>query len=213
MEDLLKKREVRVTIKTNKLYGLILSGGKSKRMGTDKGSLNYHGKSQVEHLFEMLNDLTDETFVSCRKEQTELKHIQGLPKVIDAFDDLGPSGGILSAFNQEPEASWLVLACDMPYLNSESLVHLIENRDPQKVATCFYNGEKKWPEPLCAIYEPSSVERINYYVGLGKPCPRKVLMNSEVNILEPLETRVLVNANTLADLESFKKEKENNHEA
>tara|TARA_Y100000590_G_scaffold283855_2_gene319350 strand:- start:26035 stop:26643 length:609 start_codon:yes stop_codon:yes gene_type:complete len=202
-----------VTIKTNKLYGLILTGGKSKRMGTDKGSLNYHGKTQVEHLYELLEGLTDKTFISCREDQANLDHLKSFPKVLDAFDDLGPSGGILSAFKQDPNASWLVLACDMPYLNRESLVHLIKNRDTNQVATCFFNGEKKWPEPLCAIYEPSSVERINHFVNLGKPCPRKVLMNSDVKILEPLQEKVLLNANTLSDLESFKKEKELSHEA
>ena len=54
---------------TAKLYGLVLSGGKSTRMGTDKGLLDYFGKSQRVYSIEMLEKLNLKTFLSVRKEQ------------------------------------------------------------------------------------------------------------------------------------------------
>lgn len=188
------------------LYGLVLSGGKSKRMGRDKGSLNYHGKSQVAHLYGLLEGLTEKTFVSCRSDQASSDHIKEFPRIEDHYIGFGPTGGILSAFHLHPEAAWLVLACDMPFINEDTIRELLEKRNSYKMATCFYNGEKKWPEPLCAIYEPKAALKLGYYLANGKPCPRKVLMNSSVECLKPIEEAALKNANTPSDFEHFRLE-------
>lgn len=186
-----------------KLKALILTGGKSSRMGKDKGAIEYHGKSQVSFLYDLLKDQVDETYISCRSEQKGERHLEGFPLIEDSVEVFGPSAGILSAFKKDPQASWLVLAVDMPFVNGSTITELIKKRNHKKMATCFHNGEKKWPEPLCAIYEPSIVKNIQHYVELGKPCPRKVLMNSDIELLVPLEERVLQNANTPQDFQKI----------
>ncbi len=178
------------------LYGLVLTGGKSTRMGTDKGALNYHGKSQIAYLYELLSKVTDQTFVSCRADQTTSEHIKNYRTIEDRFLDFGPTGGILSAFHKYPYASWMVVACDMPFINLETITDLVNNRNPYRLATCFYNGEKKWPEPLCAIYEPKAMLKLGHYLSIGKPCPRKVLMNSRIQCLDLNNQNALNNINT-----------------
>ena len=181
------------------LYGLILSGGRSTRMGRDKGAMQYHGESQVSYLYGLLYGITQRTFVSCRSDQVQEKHIQDYESIEDRYIGFGPTGGILSAFHKYPQAAWLVLACDMPFINRESIQQLLEKRNPYKMATCFYNGEKRWPEPLCTIYEPKAAMKLGYYLAMGKSCPRKVLMNSKIECLDPENSSALKNANTPDD--------------
>ena len=81
------------------VYGLILAGGKSVRMGTDKGLLDYKGKPQREYLFDLLSKLCEHVFTSCRKEQNVPS---SLNPITDKFDYTGPINGILSGLQTNP---------------------------------------------------------------------------------------------------------------
>lgn len=106
-------------------------------------------------------------------------------------------GGILSAFRKEPNAAWLVLACDLPYLNHETIVTLIKKRNPFKMATAYVSATQPGrPGPLCAIYEPKSIHRLLHFAARGSYCPRKVLIRSDVELLEPVDAQALNNINT-----------------
>lgn len=185
------------------LHGLILAGGKSRRMGQDKAALAYHGIDQVAYLHGLLQPFCQKLFVSCRKDQAGEEHLQGYALLPDIHDDLGPMGGILSAFAKAPEAPWLVVACDLPFLDGAVLAQLVAGRDAGAHATCFINPERGWPEPLCTLWEPAAVERLEHFRGLGKYCPRKVLMNCTIHTLEPAMPQALENANTPEDFERF----------
>lgn len=179
-----------------KVYGLVLTGGKSQRMNKDKGGLKYFAKDQVSHTVDLLTPFCDEVFVSCRKEQEDSEFVKSHNQLHDNFPSVGPSSGILSAMNKYPDAAWIIIACDLPYLTNETIKHLVNNRNPYKNATCFLNPTKGWPEPLCTIYEPKVYNKIIQYFGMGKPCPRKVLFNSEIVALELINKSDLDNVNT-----------------
>ena len=177
------------------IHGLVLAGGKSMRMGRDKGTIDYHGKPQREYAFDMLNSLCEKTFLSGRKEQiTEWKN--QFPTVADTFTGLGPFGAILSAFRENPNTAWLCVACDLPLLTEKALQQLIAQRDPSKIATAFYNSDTKFPEPLITIWEPKSYPILLHFLSLGYSCPRKVLINSDVKVVRLMDESVLVNVNT-----------------
>ena len=188
------------------LYGLALVGGKSQRMKKDKGSLDYFGKAQGHHVYDLLNEVCDKTYISLREEQSDLSYLNGLEDhcLSDRFLNMGPLGGLLTAFQKHPEASWLVLACDLPYISKENLESLIKGRNYFKKATCFKNPEKGWPEPLCTIYEPSAVKVFHQYLSLGVVCPRKVLMNMPHELLEVTSDLTLQNINTPEGYEEVK---------
>ncbi len=181
------------------IYGLILTGGKSSRMGKDKGSLKYHGKSQIQYGHDLLEEHCDKVFISCRKEQTKLPHLVKFNQIYDSFPSIGPSSGILSAMFEHPEATWIIIACDLPYLDSSTIDNLIKNRNPFKTATCYLNPKRSWPEPLCTIYEIKSRVKLMQFFAQGRPCPRKVLFNTEIKALELLNKDALNNANTPND--------------
>ena len=73
-----------------------------------------------------------------------------------------------------------------------------------KKATCFKNPEKGWPEPLCTIYEPSSIKAFHQYLSLGIICPRKVLMNMPHELLVASSDLTLQNINTPEGYEEVK---------
>lgn len=164
------------------INGLVLAGGKSTRMQTDKGLLEYHGQDQRTHVYQMLTTLCAETFVSCNTNQAKELETE-LPYLDDRFLNLGPKGGILTALQYNPNAAWLAVACDLPFLSQATLQYLVQHRDPTKMATAFYDSDGKFPEPLLTIWEPCSYAILLQFLGLGYSCPRKALINSDVKLL------------------------------
>jgi molybdopterin-guanine dinucleotide biosynthesis protein A len=186
-----------------RLNGLVLAGGKSQRMGEDKGLINYHGKPQRDYLYELLNVFTENTFMSCRPDQVS-EFDKGYKTLPDSIFGLGPFGAIVSAFREYPNHAWLVIACDIPLLNQHSLMQLIEARNPSKMATAFFNEETKFPDPLVTIWEPKAYPELLHFLSLGYSCPRKVLINTPIEILHPHDKNALLNANSPKEYEKVK---------
>lgn len=174
-----------------KIKGLVLAGGKSTRMGKDKGLLNYYGKAQRLYSVELLEKFNLETYLSVRKEQS----VAHEKRIEDAFVGLGPFGAICSAFQQDPNSAWLVLATDLPYVDEKLVKRLLEARDPRKIATAAKGKKKRFPEPLVTIWEPKAYPILLQFLAQGYSCPRKVLINSEVKLLDTDDV-YLYNVNT-----------------
>jgi molybdenum cofactor guanylyltransferase len=178
--------------------GLVLAGGRSQRMQTDKSRLRYHAAEQREHVAALMAPFCAEVFVSGQPDQlADLPpHLTPLP---DQFLDLGPMGGLLTAFRHDPNTAWLVVACDLPFLTAASLQHLVKNRKANQLATAFRDPETGFPEPLIAIWEPRAYGPLLQFLAQGYSCPRKVLINSDTALLEPLHQQELRNVNTPAE--------------
>ena len=186
-------------ISTAKIYGLVLSGGKSTRMGTDKSLIEYHGIPQREHLYHLLSKVCERTFISLRAEQ-EAKIPFGFATIADEEKFRGPFNGILSAHTRHKEVAWLVLACDLPLMDLPALEQLIKERNPEKLATAFANEEDPLPEPLCAIWEPHALHKAISYLEAGNgTCPRKFLINNDTKLVFPKNKNVILNANSKAE--------------
>ena len=185
-----------------KIKGLILAGGKSQRMGQDKGLINYHGSPQREYLYNLLSKKEIPTYLSCRASQKD--ELEEFKLITDRIEGLGPFGAIISAFISDPNAAWLVLACDLPFIDEQAIDDLIDNRNPSKVATCFFNQETKFPDPLFTIFEPKCYPRLYQFLSQGYSCPRKVLINSDTHVVKPNNPSWLKNVNTPIELEQIK---------
>lgn len=184
--------------KRPRLNGLALVGGKSTRMGRDKATIDYNGKPQAKHVFDMLNRLCAETYLSCNaKQKADFEH--DFSVIEDAFLGLGPMGGILSAMQKNPDAAWLTVACDLPFLSAETLQYLITHRNPKSMATAFLDPKGELPEPLITIWEPKSYPLLLRFLSQGYSCPRKVLINSDITLLHAPDVRQLSNANSPED--------------
>jgi molybdopterin converting factor subunit 1 len=178
------------------VYGLVLAGGRSTRMQRDKATLAYRGRTQLDWAMELIRPFVTRAFVSVRPDQVADPVRGRYPQVVDTRENLGPIAGILAAQAAHPDVAWLVLACDLPFLDSATLEHLLWARQPQRLATAYRSSHDGLPEPLCAIYEPASRAAVAAYVATGKQCPRKFLIQSDAHLLEEPNPRALDNVNT-----------------
>jgi molybdopterin-guanine dinucleotide biosynthesis protein A len=188
------------------LNGLVLAGGQSIRMGLDKGAINWYGKEQRYHLADLLKQHCNEVFISCRADQQAQITEEGYKTLPDTFTGLGPYGAILSAFREQPDSAWLVVACDMPLVDANTFAHLISNRNISSLATTYQSAFNDFPEPLITIWEPKSYPVLLAFLAQGYSCPRKVLINSDCNIVKPLNADVLSNVNTPEDYDKIKRQ-------
>ncbi|MEN8836434.1 MAG: NTP transferase domain-containing protein, partial [Polaribacter sp.] len=178
--------------------GLVLVGGKSTRMGSDKSELNYFGKPQKEVAKQLLEEHNLKTFYSVQKSDNDYE-------IADKFLNLGPFGGICSAFQKDPNSAWFVLATDVPFVNDEIIKLVLKHRNPSKVATALKGKNKDFVEPLITIYEPRAYPILLQYLAQGYSCPRKMLINSDVEIVE-IEDSFIRNINTPEEYEAAKSE-------
>ncbi len=178
------------------LYGLVLVGGKSQRMGHDKGGIKWHGKEQKYYLVDLLAKYCDKNFISIRPEQkSEIK--TRYKTLIDSYKELGQFGAILSALEKYPAKSFLVVACDLPLIDGKAIEKLIKNRDTKKLATAYKSKVNGLPEPLIAIWEEKSRKKLLELLDEGITCPRKALIKSSDNVklINPSYPKLTMNVN------------------
>lgn len=190
------------------LHGLVLAGGRSSRMGTDKAALLHpDGRPLARRTRDLLAEAGCETVV------LSLRHDQELPPGFDDLNDVriardpegqseGPLAGMLAAFRSEPDADWLVLACDLPRLDVETLTHLVSSRLPGECFLSYRSEFDGLPEPLCAFYAAEALTVLEQFQADGMRCPRKVLIRNNCRLLDPVSPRALDNANTPDDWQS-----------
>ena len=187
--------------------GLVLAGGRSRRMGQDKAEMVYRdGKSQIEVVCDLLTALGVKPFVSLRTDQKA--KLDGVDVVRDVFGEIGPVGAIGSAQQANPNVAWLVIACDLPALDQPTLEGLLASRDEGAGAVCFSSEHDGRPEPLCAIWEPSSVEAVRAAIDEKKLCARRLLEDESftVRVLDPVVAGALDNANTPDEAEKIRRQ-------
>ncbi len=179
------------------LYGLVLTGGESRRMKQDKAALKFHGQTQTEFGVNLLAKFCEKVFISNRKEQKDKPGHKGFTQIHDRdeYSNIGPLGGILSALAEYPNAAWLVLACDLPFVKESTMETLLEKRNSQKIATAYISTHDNLPEPLCAIYEPAARAQLLKFFKTDIHCPRKIMINSAVELLAQNDKTALENIN------------------
>jgi molybdenum cofactor guanylyltransferase len=186
----------------NEIHGLVLAGGRSRRMGTDKALLMLDGQSQLSRAVTLLSRHLTNVYVSARRDQADEFERSKFEQIIDRYDEMGPVAGILSAMDSDSRASWLVLACDLPNVDDDTIAELVAayTQGGQPFAA-YRSSHDGLPEPLCAIYSPDSRALIEGFVAEGMTCPRKMLIRSDTLLLDQSNPMSLDNMNTPEDLE------------
>jgi molybdenum cofactor guanylyltransferase len=182
------------------LFGLVLAGGRSTRMRRDKAAIEYRpGETQLDAAMKLLAPRVTRAFVSVRADQRADAARARYEQIVDRGDVEGPIAGITAALAAHPDAAWLVLACDLPFLDARTLDTLIAARDAGADATAYRSAHDGLPEPLCAIYEPRARASLAAHVAAGRSCPRKYLIDARTTLLEQPDPRALDNVNTQAE--------------
>jgi len=163
------------------LFGLVLAGGRSTRMGADKAALCYRGETQLDSSLRLLRPWCARIYCSIRPEQASRPPYSWVAQIHDRFD-AGPLGGVLCAMEAYPDASWLVIACDLPYLEPATVHDLVLARNARRPVTAFLRDDGQ-PEPLCAIYEPMSQVFLAVEFHSGRGSLRASLGRANANLL------------------------------
>jgi molybdopterin-guanine dinucleotide biosynthesis protein A len=182
------------------IWGLVLAGGKSQRMGSDKALLMRDGETQLARAVALLERHVERVFVSTRSDQAEEDERKKFAQIVDRYDDMGPIAGVLSAMDEYPGFAWLVVACDLPNIDDATISALLDGHSERRPFTAFTSSYDGLPEPLCAIYGVGARKLVDELVAQGINCPRKMLIRSDTELLEQPHPQALDNVNTPEDL-------------
>ncbi len=133
------------------VFGCVLIGGKSRRMGTPKHLLEKNGRTWLERTVEQVRQVAGEVVIAGAGELPE--SVSDSIRLHDVPDAQGPMAGLLAAMRWAPEATWLVAACDQPDVSADALRWLLASRSPGVWATLPRVRADGPPEPLLAHYD------------------------------------------------------------
>jgi molybdopterin-guanine dinucleotide biosynthesis protein A len=182
------------------LYGLVVCGGLSTRMGSDKGFLTYHEKPQCYHLVDMLTEGQDpvcyRALISCNSKQTALisKNYNVLTDLPE-YQNTGPLASLLTAFTKHPDTNFLVIGCDYPFIGKDDLMDFLKSIQENSFAAAFYNDEDKY-EPLLAWYSQSAGTLLKTFYENGGKSLQHFLKQNSAKKYQPDNQNVMTSIDT-----------------
>ena len=155
------------------LTGIILSGGKSSRMGKEKGLCLLNGKPLIEYAFDLLKNFCDSIIISAKNSEYEYL---GCQIVKDEIQGIGPAAGIYSGLWASRSDENFILSCDMPMITVDLIRFLLSQKKDFDAVIPLNNG---LPEPLCGFYRKSCIPVFKRSLDQGKYKIQDIL--TEVN--------------------------------
>ena len=134
----------------NDITGIILSGGKSKRMGVNKSLLKIGNKSLIGIINGLLSDSLDDIILSTNEPQ--LYKFLKLKSYKDIYPNKGPLSGIHSGLINSKTDKNFVISCDMPFMTSEMIEYLVNYKCNKPIIVTKAEG---FVQQLCGLYDKS----------------------------------------------------------
>lgn len=153
--------------------GVVLCGGRSTRMGADKALLVFEGESLLARAARVLAPITPDLQLACGPQERYAEF--GWRLLVDSALDLGPLGGLEAALADGTVEWVLVLACDMPSIDTEILARLLEEARARDLDVCLVRSERGL-EPLCGAWRATMLVPV-----------RRTLARGERRVVAPLE--------------------------
>ena len=146
------------------MTGIILCGGESTRMDSDKGLLKYNSNTWAQIAANKIKDLRIPVVISINEKQHDAYALIFSPQTLVADEDplqvRGPLYGLLSVHLKFPDEDLLILACDMPLMEADLLKGLLKHYHQQKNFDAFvYKNDGEF-EPLCGVYKANGLSKI-----------------------------------------------------
>lgn len=198
----------RITRPQSRILGGVLVGGASSRMGTPKAALTWRGRTLLDIAVAALASTVRE--VALLGDPPAPADGTGpagpLRRIPDPPDLKGPLAGILAALRAEPDAVWIVAACDQPWMCSAAVEWLLDQRRPDRWAV-LPRGADGRVEPMPALYEPRVRPVLEAMAGRGELAPRSLAAAPGVATPEiPAEIRrAWISVNTPEEYERLRK--------
>ncbi len=188
--------------KMQEIGAIILTGGRSSRMGRDKATLQIAGETLINRILEQLDDLCSEVILAGKFSADSLLS-RKVRIVADERPDGGPLAGIVAGLKSSKYDLNLVLACDIPFLDQEFIKSLIKGCNSYDIYVPRYrNGNY---EPLLAIYKKNVIPVAEDLLSQGLKKIDLLFSKCHCGFLDVNELPWLVNINTPEEYEAFLK--------
>jgi len=163
---------------------VILTGGESKRMGSDKASVVLAGKSLLEHVIAQLEPLFSDILISVREKRPDIVY----PQIVDGAEDRGPMVGIKSAL-ESVKTDWVfVIACDMPFISTNLIQHLTGFRNQHDAVVPFVYDR---PQPLFGFYNKTCLPLMETRIMQGQRSMIRLLDNLDTFLLSEQQVKAI----------------------
>lgn len=173
--------------------GIILAGGESTRMGTDKSILSYKNKAFIQYSIEAIRNLVDEIIIVSNTEKHDIFNLKRVP---DLIKESGPLAGIHSGLHHSKTESNIIITCDVPQINQTVLELLIDPKNEAFDIIQLRSENKNMP--LIAMYKKSCNKYLLNALERGERRVSGVLKNLNVKTITVSKTdeKYLKNINT-----------------
>ena len=182
------------------LLGVVLCGGESKRMGSDKGLLQLNGKTWAEHTADKLKNQNLPVIISIKEKQLDSykKVFAEKDLVVDQLPMHGPLNGLLTVHQNFPEKDILLMACDLIDMDKTILKELIDAYENNE-AEYFAYEEGNFFQPLCGVYTAKALDSLKERLTTGSLANysfQYILNNSNTFRLHTSVTKPFANYNS-----------------
>ncbi|MCS7164216.1 MAG: molybdenum cofactor guanylyltransferase [Thermodesulfovibrio sp.] len=187
------------------LTGVILAGGKSKRMKTNKCLISLNNETLIEILLSKIREIFEEIYIVTN--DPELYFHMGIPMLGDIYKFKGPMAGIHVALKNS-KYDVFVFACDMPFIKN-SIVYSISERHLKRLNSATVTSYSGKIYPLPGVYSKKTFDEIERLILQDKLSMTKLLNDIGAEIVEVAnldkEGLSFININTEEDLENLRK--------
>lgn len=181
----------------SKVTGIILAGGKSTRMGTDKGVVEINGKKIIQYVIDVLKEVTDEIIIVANNDNY---NDLGYKVYHDIVKDCGPIGGIYSGLFYSKTETNIVLSCDTPLITKKVLESLLSHWEENELVVSRENG---FIHPLCALYKKCNILKIKKNIDNGNYKLKELTEDFKTKFVDFNDGDIFSNLNSRKDIEQF----------
>ncbi|WP_337872504.1 molybdenum cofactor guanylyltransferase [Ignavibacterium sp.] len=171
----------------NQIYsditGVILAGGKSSRMGTDKSFLKLGDQTIIERIAELMKSIFSKLIIITNTPE-EYKFLN-LPLYEDIYKWKGPLAGIHSALTHSTTEKIFVLSCDVPLMRREMIQYLVEYKSEKQIIFCEAAG---YHQPLVGVYSIEIYSEVEKFLTQNEMSDKSIhqfLKNVDAEIIHP----------------------------
>ncbi len=183
------------------ISGFVLAGGKSSRMGKDKGLIDFNGKQMIEYSIQALKEVCSSIYIISNN--TDYNSF-GYPVLSDLVKEKGPLAGICTALSISKTDLNVMVTCDSPYISSALLSHLLEQSKGYEAVVPSYKAKLY---PLTAVYTKACYATLSKRLAEDKLAVKSALefvKTKQVQLSTELpffDEKMMANMNTLKELE------------
>lgn len=197
------------------ISGIILSGGKSSRMGKNKSLMMINGESVISRLIRLMSNLFEKVIIISN--EPELYNFQGIDVYPDIYSNVGPLAGIHSGLVNSLTEKNFIISCDLPLMNSRMITSIVNFHSESLITVPKADG---FLQQLCGLYSKDVIPYIERIISIDlnqenrdssqtkRKCKIHNLIESvpstiieDIEVLEGFQENIFFNMNKPEDFE------------